>query len=300
MAAVRSRDHCGGRGEVPLLLTAVIDVGFVHANHVETETAEIQRTHVDNAVIGAELLIDRADNDTTVAVEQGLDLIQTANRVGNIRADHEVGCVKTTLGELAAHILHVAEERFAFLIRCVPLGADSVGVIARRVVKLHIQLLALSLVIDVRLHRAGVVDHSLHRHPFFTADDAAFHICKIVTLQAGGTLCRGAVGVDCFTEAALAQIVHRQQTGRRDKRRLKLVDFVAPALHRNITGAGRHESRHLAVTLAILGQHLVGREDVAIAGREVAILEERLPGNNFLDNRHQDIGIKEVQFCTHS
>ena len=70
VTAVGSCDHCRGRGEVPLLRTAVIDIGFVHANHVEAETAEVQRTHIGNAVIGAELLINRADDDAAIAVKQ--------------------------------------------------------------------------------------------------------------------------------------------------------------------------------------------------------------------------------------
>ena len=172
--------------------------------------------------------------------------------------------------------------------------------IARRVIKLHIQLFTFGLIVDVRLHRAGVVDHGLDGHPLFTTGDANVHIGKIVTLQAGGALGRGAVGIDGFAEAALAQIVLRQQTRRRDERGLVFVDLKAPAFHRNVTGAGGHERRHLAVALAVLGQHLVGSEDVVIARREVAILEERLLGHDFLNNRHQDIGIKEVQFCTHS
>ena len=300
MTAVGSCDHCRGRGEVPLLRTAVIDIGFVHANHVEAETAEVQRTHIGNAVIGAELLINRADDDAAVAVEQGLDVRESEDRVCNVGADHEVCCPEATLGQLAAHILHVGEERRTLFVSCVPLGADGVGVIARRVIKLHIQLFTFGLIVDVRLHRAGVVDHGLDGHPLFTTGDANVHIGKIVTLQAGGALGRGAVSIDGFAEAALAQIVLRQQTRRRDERGLVFVNLKAPAFHRNITGAGRHERRHLAVALAVLGQHLVGSEDVVIARREVTILEERLLGHDFLNNRHQDIGIKEVQFCTHS
>ena len=300
MAAAGSCDHRGGRGEIPLLRAAVIDVGFIDADHVEPEAAEVERSHVDNAVVSTKLLVDRADDDAAVAVKQSPDILQRQNRVGNVRTDHKVSGVQTALGELAAHILDVSEECRAIFVRGVPLGVDGVGVVACRVVELHMQRLTLGLIVDVGLHRAGVVDHGLHGHPFLTASDADVHVSQIVTLQTGGTLCRGAVGVDGFTEAALAQIVQRQQTGRRDERRLVFVDRVAPAFHRNVTGAGGHERRHLAVTLAVFGQHLIRRKDVTVAGREVAIFEERLPRHDFFSNRHQDIGIKEVQFCTHS
>ena len=75
MAAAGSCDHRGGRGEISLLRAAVIDVGFIDTDHVEPEAAEVQRTHVDNAVISTELLVDRADDDAAVAVEQGLDVL---------------------------------------------------------------------------------------------------------------------------------------------------------------------------------------------------------------------------------
>ena len=207
--------------------------------------------------------------------------------------------MQTALGQLAAHILYISKERCAGFALSAPLGVDGVGVIACRVVELHMQRLTLGLIVDVGLHRAGVVDHGLYRHPFLAADDAEVHVGQIVTLQPCGALRRCAVRVDRFTEAALTQIVQRQQTRGRDKRRLIFMDFIAAALHRNVTGARRHESGHLAVTLAVLGQYLVGREDVTIAGREIAVFEERLARHDFFRDRHQYIGVKEIQFSRH-
>nr|DAL42643.1 MAG TPA_asm: hypothetical protein [Caudoviricetes sp.] len=296
MAAAGGGDHGGGGGEILLLRAAVVDVGFVYGDQVQLEAAEVQRTHIDHAIVAAEFLVDGTDDDAAVAVEQLLHLLHVEDRVGCVRAEHQVNRTQAALGQLAAHGLHIAEEVAA---RGVPLGGHGIGVVAGVIEELDIQLLTLGLVVDVGLHGAGVVDHGLRAHPLLAAHDAAVHVGQVTQLQTGCALGGGAVGVDGLAEAALAQLVQRQQAGRSDERGLKLMDFVAPALHRNITGAGGYERRHLAVALTVLGQHLVRREDVAIAGREVAVLEERLPGHDFFGDRHQDIGIKEIQFCTH-
>ena len=102
-----------------------------------------------------------------------------------------------------------------------------------------------------------------------------------------------------LAEAALAQLVQRQQAGRSDKRGLILVDLVAAAIHGDIAGAGGDERGHLAVALAVLGQHLVAGEDVALPSGEVAVLEKGLLRNDLLGDRHQHIGVKEIQFSSH-
>ena len=162
--------------------------------------------------------------------------------------------------------------------------------------ELDIQLLTLGLVVDVGLHGAGVVDHGLRAHPLLAAHDAAVHVGQIVQLQTRRALGGGAVGVDRLAEAALGQVIQRQQTGRRDESGLVLMDGIADAVHRDVTGAGGDERRHLAVALAVLGQHLVAGEDVALPGGKVAVAEKGLLRNDLLGDRHQHIGIEEIQF----
>ena len=74
------------------------------------------------------------------------------------------------------------------------------------------------------------------------------------------------------------------------------MDGIADAVHRDVTGAGGDERRHLAVALAVLGQHLVAGEDVALPGGKVAVAEKGLLRNDLLGDRHQHIGIEEIQF----
>nr|DAE72161.1 MAG TPA: hypothetical protein [Caudoviricetes sp.] len=294
VAAAGSGDHGGGGGEILLLGAAGINVGFVHRDHVQFEAAEVQRAHVDNAVIAAQFLIDRADDDAAIAVKQLLHLVHIENRVGHVRADNEIGSTQAALGELAAHCFDIAEEIAAGRI---PLRRNRVGVVAGRIIELHMQLLALGLIVDVGLHGAGIVDHGLCAHPFLPAYDAALHVGQVIQLQPGRALGGGAVGVDRLTEAALAQLVQRQQTGGHDECGLILMDFIAAALHGNVPGTSRDKRRHLAVSLAVLGQHLVGRKDVTCTGGEITVLEERLLRNDFFHDRHQHIGVKKIQFA---
>ena len=296
MAAARGGDHRRGGGEILLLGTVVVDVGFVYGDQVQLEAAEIKRTHIDHAIVAAELLVDGTDDDAAVAVEQLLHLLHVEDRVGYVRAEHQVGRAQAALGELAAHGLHIAEEVAA---RGVPLGGHGIGVVAGVIEELDIQLLTLGLVVDVGLHGAGVVDHGLRAHPLLAAHDAAVHVGQIVQLQTRRALGGGAVGVDRLAEAALGQVIQRQQTGRRDESGLVLMDGIADAVHGDVTGAGGDERRHLAVALAVLGQHLVAGEDVALPGGKVAVAEKGLLRNDLLGNRHQHIGVKEIQFRSH-
>ena len=296
MAAAGGGDHGGGGGEILLLRAAAVDVGFVYGDQVQLEAAEVQRTHIDHAIVAAEFLVDGTDDDAAVAVEQLLHLLHVEDRVGCVRAEHQVNRAQAALGQLAAHGLHIAEEVAA---RGVPLGGHGIGVVAGVIEELDIQLLTLGLVVDVGLHGAGVVDHGLRAHPLLAAHDAAVHVGQVTQLQTGRALGGGAVGVDGLAEAALAQLVQRQQAGRSDESGLILVDLVAAAIHGDIAGAGGDERGHLAVALAVLSQHLVAGEDVALPGGEVAVLEKGLLRNDLLGDRHQHIGVKEIQFRSH-
>ena len=101
------------------------------------------------------------------------------------------------------------------------------------------------------------------------------------------------------TEAALGQVIGRQFAAHTDRGGLELVDLIAHALHRDGTGARANERSHLAVTIHVLGQHLVGVENVTIIGAEVAITEKGLSGDSALVHGHQGVGIEEIQFSRH-
>ena len=293
MAAAGGGDHRRGGGEILLLGTVVVDIALIHREQVQHEASEVERAHIDNAIITREFGVDGASNNATIAIQAGLYIFDAVNRVGRVGAENEVSCAQAALGELAAHGLHIAEEVAA---RGVPLGGHGIGVVAGVIEELDIQLLTLGLVVDVGLHGAGVVDHGLSAHPLLAAHDSAVHVGQIVQLQTRRALGRGAVGVDRLAEAALGQVIQRQQTGRRDESRLVLMDGIADAVHGDVTGAGGDERRHLTVALAVLGQHLVAGEDVALPGGEVAVAEKGLLRNDLLGDRHQHIGIEEIQF----
>ena len=72
------------------------------------------------------------------------------------------------------------------------------------------------------------------------------------------------------------------------------MDFIAPAIHRDIAYAGSHERSHLAVAFAVLGQNFVGREDVSRRSGEVAVPEKCGFRNDFFRDGHQYIGIKNI------
>ena len=60
------------------------------------------------------------------------------------------------------------------------------------------------------------------------------------------------------------------------------MDLVAHALHRNCADTRRNKGCHLLVAVHVLGQNLVGRKDVLVAGREIAVTEESLLGDDSL------------------
>ena len=102
------------------------------------------------------------------------------------------------------------------------------------------ELLALGHIVHEGLHSAGVVDQRLHSHPLLPAADAQIHVAHIVPNEPGSSLGRGGNGVKGLTEATLLQIVQRQIAGHADVRRLKLVDLVADAAHRDVADAVRN------------------------------------------------------------
>ena len=63
---------------------------------------------------------------------------------------------------------------------------------------------------------------------------------------------------------------------------------------------GGNESGQLTVSLAVLGQHLVGLENIACPGGEITVFEEStLRHDLFRDGLKNDV-IKEVQQNCHS
>ena len=167
------------------------------------------------------------------------------------------------------------------------------------VVELHDLGLALGLVVDHLLHGAAVLQHGLCAHPLLGADDAVVHVHEVVLNQPCGTLGGRTVGVDGLAEAALGQVIGGQFAAHADSSRLELVDLVARALHRDCTDTRTNERGYLAVTIHVLGQNLVGVEDIAVIGAEVAVAEEGLSGNGAPLHSHQSVGIEKIQFSRH-
>ena len=174
-----------------------------------------------------------------------------------------------------------------------------VVVLVTGVVELHDLGLALGLVVDHLLHGAAVLQHGLCAHPLLGADDAVVHVHEVVLNQPCGTLGGSAVGIDSLAEAALGQVIDGQFAAHTDGSGLELVDLVAHALHRDCTDTRANECGHLAVAVHVLGQNLVGVEDIAVVGAEVAVTEEGLSGNSTPFHGHQGIGIEEIQFSRH-
>ena len=162
-------------------------------------------------------------------------------------------------------------------------------------VELDMTLIALSFVVHILLHCAGIVDQGLYGHPLLAAADAQIHVAHVIPQQPGSTLGGGGDRVKGLAKAPLLQIVQRQIAGHADVRRLKLVDLVADAAHGDVADAVRDKGRHAPVALAVLGQHLVGREHIVVTGGEIAVTEEERVGDVFLHDRSQDIGIKKIQ-----
>ena len=178
-------------------------------------------------------------------------------------------------------------------------GSVDVVVLVAGIVEIHDLCLALGHVVDHLLHDASVVQHGLCAHPLLGAGDTAIHVSQIVLDQFCGTLGRGAVGIDGLAEATLRQVIRGQRTAHTDGRRLKLVDLVAHALHRDCADTRRHKGCYLAVAVHVLGQYLVGAEDVSLLRGKVAVTEKSLLGHNALLHGHQGIGVKEIQFSRH-
>ena len=289
-------DHSRGGGEVFLGDAGFIHIGFIHGNQVEPITTEIKRSHVGNAVVGAELLVNGANDDTGVAVQLLLDLFVLQEGVCGVNADENVSSREAARGQHTGHCAAVAQD----VARCfTPLGGYSVGVVTGAVIKLHVPHLALGLIVNIVLHGAGVVDHGLRAHPLLTPDDALLHVGHVVQNQPSGTLCRGAGGVKSLTESALLQVVCGERPGRGDAGGLVLVNFIAAALHGNVACTVRDESRHTAVTLAVLGQHLVAVENVVLAGREIPITEECLLRDDFVHDSDQGVGVEKIDSSRH-
>ena len=77
------------------------------------------------------------------------------------------------------------------------------------------------------------------------------------------------------------------------------MDLVAHALQRNCADTRRNKGCHLLVAVHVLGQNLVGVEDIAVIGAEVAVAEEGLSGNGAPLHSHQSVGIEKIQFSRH-
>lgn len=182
----------------------------------------------------------------------------------------------------------------------VPLLGGCVLVFGGGIVELHDQGIALGFVIQILLHRAAVVDHGLSAHPLLAALNAQIHVAQVILQQTSSALGLGTLAVQCFTEAALVQFIGGQRAAGRDECGLVLVDFVAAAVHRDITNARGHERGHLAVALAVLGQNLVAGKQVTGIGREIAVTEEIGAGYDLLTNSHQGVGFQHIQRnCRH-
>ena len=77
------------------------------------------------------------------------------------------------------------------------------------------------------------------------------------------------------------------------------MDLVAHALHRNCADTRRNKGCHLLVAVHVLGQNLVGAEDVALLRGEVAGTEKSLLGHDALLHGHQGVGIEKIKFSRH-
>ena len=171
--------------------------------------------------------------------------------------------------------------------------------LAGGVKEFHILFLTFCLAVNVLLHLAGVIYHNLGTHPLLPALNSLIHILHILLEQSGGALGWLHTRVQGLAKAALLQLISGEGAGGGDVGGLVLAHLVALTANGDVSSPAADKRGHLAVSLAILSQHLVGGEDVAVLGGEVAIPEEGRGADDLLHDGLEDIGVKEIQSGVH-
>lgn len=106
---------------------------------------------------------------------------------------------------------------------------------------------------------------------------------------------RGTVRVKILPEALAVEVVDGQRAGGRDQRGRHFVGAVALALDRDAALAGQDDGRHLAAGGVLeLDQHLLTRENIAVAVREVAVTQEGGDRLHLLDGGQHGLGLVDI------
>ena len=179
VAATRCGNHSGFSREVSGVGAVVCYIAFGNIKQVQTETAEVDDAHEGYAVIFGQGCIDFTGDDAGVFVQQVPNLLNVQDSVSRIGAENKVGSGQATMCQQFAHSFYIAEEIAGL---AVPNIGNSVGVVGSAVVELHGVGFAGGVGVDVLLHGAGVVNHGLCGHPFFTTGNTCFHVCQVVFL----------------------------------------------------------------------------------------------------------------------